>query len=167
VDVSAGGVFVPTGQFRDGGDEIGVPVRIVDGEVGVEHPQVDGEHEGRVGSDMHAAGRLVNRLDDDGGRQSRNELLPEDAVDIDQLLTNMSVYWFTRSGASAAKRDHSPGFVYHHEDRAHAAALPRTNAPSSSEPGPSSAETAPRIVVWFHHAADPVCTLGIASRVHR
>ena len=29
--------------------------------------------------------------------------LPEDAVDRDQLLTNISVYWFTRSGASAAR----------------------------------------------------------------
>ena len=28
--------------------------------------------------------------------------LPEHALDIDQLLTNVSVYWFTRSGASAA-----------------------------------------------------------------
>jgi pimeloyl-ACP methyl ester carboxylesterase len=28
--------------------------------------------------------------------------LPEDAVDRDQLLTNVSVYWFTRTGASAA-----------------------------------------------------------------
>jgi epoxide hydrolase len=28
--------------------------------------------------------------------------LPEDAVDRDQLLTNISIYWFTRSGASAA-----------------------------------------------------------------
>ena len=28
--------------------------------------------------------------------------LPEDAVDLDQLLTNVSLYWFTRSGASAA-----------------------------------------------------------------
>lgn len=28
--------------------------------------------------------------------------LPQDAVDIDQLLTNVSVYWFTRSGASSA-----------------------------------------------------------------
>ncbi|HEY0671717.1 MAG TPA: alpha/beta fold hydrolase [Longimicrobiales bacterium] len=28
--------------------------------------------------------------------------LPEDAVDIDQLLTNVSIYWFTGSGASAA-----------------------------------------------------------------
>ncbi len=27
---------------------------------------------------------------------------PEDAVDRDQLLTNISLYWFTRSGASAA-----------------------------------------------------------------
>jgi epoxide hydrolase len=32
--------------------------------------------------------------------------LPEDAVDRDQLLTNVSIYWFTRSGASAA------GFLY-------------------------------------------------------
>ncbi len=29
--------------------------------------------------------------------------LPEDAVDRDQLLTNISVYWFTRGGASAAR----------------------------------------------------------------
>lgn len=28
--------------------------------------------------------------------------LPEDAVDLDQLLTNVSVYWFTATGASAA-----------------------------------------------------------------
>jgi pimeloyl-ACP methyl ester carboxylesterase len=28
--------------------------------------------------------------------------LPEDAIDRDQLLTNISLYWFTRSGASAA-----------------------------------------------------------------
>ena len=28
--------------------------------------------------------------------------LPEDAVDLDQLLTNVSVYWFTGTGASAA-----------------------------------------------------------------
>jgi pimeloyl-ACP methyl ester carboxylesterase len=28
--------------------------------------------------------------------------LPEDAVDIDQLLTSVSVYWFARGGASAA-----------------------------------------------------------------
>jgi pimeloyl-ACP methyl ester carboxylesterase len=32
--------------------------------------------------------------------------LPDDAVDRDQLLTNVSVYWFTRTGASAA------GFLY-------------------------------------------------------
>ena len=29
--------------------------------------------------------------------------LPDDAVDRDQLLTNVSLYWFTRSGASAAR----------------------------------------------------------------
>jgi epoxide hydrolase len=28
--------------------------------------------------------------------------LPEDAVDRDQLLTNVSIYWFTGTGASAA-----------------------------------------------------------------
>ena len=28
--------------------------------------------------------------------------LPDDAVDRDQLLTNVSLYWFTRTGASAA-----------------------------------------------------------------
>jgi hypothetical protein len=39
--------------------------------------------------------------------------LPEDAVDRDQLLANVSIYWFTRSGASAAR------FIY---ETAHAAA---------------------------------------------
>jgi epoxide hydrolase len=29
--------------------------------------------------------------------------LPEDAVDLDQLLTNVTIYWFTRTGASAAR----------------------------------------------------------------
>jgi pimeloyl-ACP methyl ester carboxylesterase len=29
--------------------------------------------------------------------------LPEEAVDLDQLLTNVSIYWFTRTGASAAR----------------------------------------------------------------
>jgi pimeloyl-ACP methyl ester carboxylesterase len=29
--------------------------------------------------------------------------LPEDALDRDQMLTNISLYWFTRSGASAAQ----------------------------------------------------------------
>jgi pimeloyl-ACP methyl ester carboxylesterase len=28
--------------------------------------------------------------------------LPEDTMDIDQILTNISIYWFTRTGASAA-----------------------------------------------------------------
>jgi pimeloyl-ACP methyl ester carboxylesterase len=39
--------------------------------------------------------------------------LPEDAVDRDQLLTNVSLYWFTRSGATAAN------FIY---EAAHAQA---------------------------------------------
>jgi hypothetical protein len=29
--------------------------------------------------------------------------LPEDAVDLDQLLTNVSIYWYTGTGASAAR----------------------------------------------------------------
>jgi epoxide hydrolase len=33
--------------------------------------------------------------------------LPEDAVDLDQLLTTVSLYWFTRSGASAARFLHA------------------------------------------------------------
>jgi hypothetical protein len=41
----------------------------------------------------------------------RDHELPEDAVDRDTLLTNVSVYWFTKSGASAAN------FIY---DAAHA-----------------------------------------------
>jgi epoxide hydrolase len=32
----------------------------------------------------------------------RSRELPEDAVDPDQLLTNVSIYWFTGAGASAA-----------------------------------------------------------------
>ena len=38
--------------------------------------------------------------------------LPEDAVELDQILTNVSLYWFTNSGASAAQ------FLY---EAAHAA----------------------------------------------
>lgn len=30
------------------------------------------------------------------------EMLPEETIDLDQMLTNISLYWFTRSGASAA-----------------------------------------------------------------
>jgi len=30
------------------------------------------------------------------------DTLPEESVDLDQMLTNISLYWFTRSGASAA-----------------------------------------------------------------
>ena len=30
------------------------------------------------------------------------DTLPEESVDVDQMLTNNSLYWFTRSGASAA-----------------------------------------------------------------
>ncbi len=39
--------------------------------------------------------------------------LPEDAVDRDQLLTNISVYWFTGTGATAAN------FIYesYHSDQ--------------------------------------------------
>jgi epoxide hydrolase len=51
--------------------------------------------------------------------------LPEDAVDRDQLLTNISVYWFTRSGASAAT------FIYENAHAAHhwSAAPTRPPAP--------------------------------------
>lgn len=52
--------------------------------------------------------------------------LPEDAVALDQLLTNVSLYWFTGSGASAAQ------FLY---EAAHAApnwgAVPTTPAGSA------------------------------------
>jgi pimeloyl-ACP methyl ester carboxylesterase len=51
--------------------------------------------------------------------------LPEDAVDRDQLLTNVSVYWFTRSGASAAR------FIY---EGAHSG--PEWGAPPSAPPAP-------------------------------
>jgi epoxide hydrolase len=49
--------------------------------------------------------------------------LPEDAVDLDQLLTNVSVYWFTGSGVSAAN------FLY---EAAHSFDWPgETSAPSA------------------------------------
>ena len=34
--------------------------------------------------------------------------LPEHAVDLDQLLANVSLYWFTRSGATAAHSSTRP-----------------------------------------------------------
>jgi pimeloyl-ACP methyl ester carboxylesterase len=51
--------------------------------------------------------------------------LPEDAVDRDQLLTNVSIYWFTRSGASAAR------FIY---EGAHAG--PDWGAAPATPPAP-------------------------------
>jgi epoxide hydrolase len=51
--------------------------------------------------------------------------LPEDAVDRDQLLTNVSIYWFTRSGASAAR------FIY---EGAHAG--PDWEAAPATPPAP-------------------------------
>jgi epoxide hydrolase len=51
--------------------------------------------------------------------------LPEDAVDRDQLLTNVSIYWFTRSGASAAR------FIY---EGAHSG--PDWGAAPSAPPAP-------------------------------
>jgi epoxide hydrolase len=58
--------------------------------------------------------------------------LPEDAVDLDQLLTNVSVYWFTGTGASAAR------FIY--------------EAAHSTDWGASP--TAPQ--GWAVFAADPI-----------
>ena len=49
--------------------------------------------------------------------------LPEDAVDLDQLLTNISIYWFTGSGPSAAN------FLY---ESAHSVDWPEeTSVPSA------------------------------------
>lgn len=39
--------------------------------------------------------------------------LPEDAVDRDLLLTNISIYWFTRSGASAARFTYETAHASH------------------------------------------------------
>jgi pimeloyl-ACP methyl ester carboxylesterase len=58
--------------------------------------------------------------------------LPEDAVDLDQLLTNVSLYWFTGTGASAAR------FLY---EAAHSTDW---GAPSTAPQG------------WAVFAADPV-----------
>jgi len=55
----------------------------------------------------------------------RTAELPEDAVDRDLLLTNVSVYWFTRSGASAAR------FIY---EGAHGG--PDWGAAPTTEPAP-------------------------------
>ena len=55
---------------------------------------------------------------------SREADLPEAAVDIDQLLTSISIYWFTRSGASAAQ------FIY---EAAHA--TPNWGAQSTTPVG--------------------------------
>jgi pimeloyl-ACP methyl ester carboxylesterase len=41
------------------------------------------------------------------GWTDSRKALPEDAVDIDQMLTNISLYWFTKSGASAATFIHN------------------------------------------------------------
>jgi pimeloyl-ACP methyl ester carboxylesterase len=49
--------------------------------------------------------------------------LPEDAIDRDQLLTNVSVYWFTGSGASSAR------FIYEGSHSAHESAPPPANVP--------------------------------------
>ena len=51
--------------------------------------------------------------------------LPEDAVDRDQLLTNVTIYWFTRSGASAAR------FIY---EGAHSG--PDWGSPPTAPPAP-------------------------------
>jgi epoxide hydrolase len=51
--------------------------------------------------------------------------LPDDAVDRDQLLTNVSIYWFTRSGASAAR------FIY---EGAHSG--PDWGTPPTTPPAP-------------------------------
>jgi pimeloyl-ACP methyl ester carboxylesterase len=57
--------------------------------------------------------------------------LPEDAVDRDLLLANVSLYWFTRSGASAAR------FVY---ETAHASAdWGGSDDEASWEPAPAQA----------------------------
>jgi pimeloyl-ACP methyl ester carboxylesterase len=68
--------------------------------------------------------------------------LPEDAVDRDQLLTNVSLYWFTRSGASAA---HTLYESMHAQDW--------------SEPGPAP-------VGWAVFGADPVVRI-LADPEHR
>jgi hypothetical protein len=51
--------------------------------------------------------------------------LPEDAVARDQLLTNVGIYWFTRSGASAAR------FIY---EGAHTG--PDWGSPPTARPAP-------------------------------
>jgi hypothetical protein len=60
--------------------------------------------------------------------------LPEEAVDRDQLLTNISVYWFNRNGASSANA------LY---ETAHAAIDWGAQSEGGSEPGAQSEWTPP------------------------
>jgi hypothetical protein len=62
----------------------------------------------------------------------RSRELHEDAVDSDQMLTNVSIYWFTGTGASAAR------FLYesHAFDRVGRRAVRRRGGPCSP-PNPS------------------------------
>jgi pimeloyl-ACP methyl ester carboxylesterase len=58
--------------------------------------------------------------------------LPEDAVDRDQLLTNVSIFWFTGSGASAAHA------VYEGMQAWRAFAAQQASASGESQPGPDT-----------------------------
>ena len=61
--------------------------------------------------------------------------LPEDAVDRDLLLANISIYWFTRSGASAAR------FVYEtaHADWGGSSEQDRGGSPDAGWEAPAAA----------------------------
>ena len=77
--------------------------------------------------------------------------LPEDAVDIDHLLTLVSVYWFGKGGAGAAN------FLY---EAAHAEASwgrthdrPQGFVSFGEEPGPPRPRPEPRARLrWNEHA---------------
>jgi epoxide hydrolase len=72
--------------------------------------------------------------------------LPEDAVDLDQLLTNISIYWFTGTGASAAR------FIY---EAAHSGLA--WVMPSASVPGGQAAFGS---IPLLRRALDPEHRIG-------
>jgi hypothetical protein len=69
----------------------------------------DGPDSVHRGFDPLASGQLAWIVENFNEWTDAAAELPEDAVDLDQLLTNVSVYWFTGTGASAANFPYETG----------------------------------------------------------
>jgi epoxide hydrolase len=65
-----------------------------------------------------------------------NRALPEDAVDLDQLLLNVSVYWFTATAGSAAR-------IYAEGSAAWGAPVERSAVPTGVAVFPGDASVRP------------------------